>query len=475
MLFLSLLLTLVPSVAFNTLAGDDMVFEKSYPDLSTLISSPIANYMGWTARLSNIFTLNLIFGSTPDSITHLIGLPLSLTTLGVSTWYMLSGLLKATGRQYYNLTAWIGSLSLTLVLCLYSHTTYDNFYWIAGIVTYVLPLSFFNLIIGYSSRSISLNSGQLQPLTFITLIALTIIMGLYNEGFIIQCLALLLVTFIALITAKGRSTPRKLILAFTAITSGLIIAALIMRVAPGTLYRMDLLDSMNTATDNSILGLLKLSVHTTLDELKVFSIYNKYGVTLMMAVAALLGIIQKQVTAQRKGLIILTSTGVLMPLVAFYSLALAVHYAHQPSITDYSLLTAYYLTYLGIIVATYALALLVSPSLHQRGTVIVGSLISTAILMLCFPATQRIAQIYTFINLQRHEFQETNDIIREAKQEGKREINIGTSTRFFTYCVPHTSRTTWCNDAYQQYYNVEAITASQYIDAEATQKNKEGK
>lgn len=480
-LFLLATLSLLPSTLSNTVAGDDMVFEKSYPDLTTLLSSPIDNYIHWTARLANIFTLNIIFGSTPDSITHLVALPLSLTLLGASTWYLFASLYKLLKIRSSAALGFVTSQALTLILCLFSFSTYDNFYWIAGVVTYMFPVAIFNLVLGYSftllhkhQRSPHLPVGGIVVICITSLIA-----GLYNEGYIVQIITILiLVTPLIAYVSKGLLRKHSYILT-GAIMLGLITAALIMKFAPGTLYREQLNSSLQLLADYSLPSLLTMTFHTTLDELKTFFIYNKYGVPLIIAVVLVISILAKRVHISQRGRFAVLILSLLTPIVGFSSLAFAVHYAHQPSITNYSLITAYYLAYLGIIGFFFMLfqVLFYSNSnsglYKRRASIIVGGVI--LILFLGIFAVQRVYQIYTLIGLQKAEFTKTESLIVDAKSRGESAITLTESVRYFTYCAPEIDKTTWCNNAYSQYYDLESITTKSYKNVESQINYEEGK
>lgn len=480
-LFFVAILALVPSTLSNTITGDDMVFEESYPNLSTLISSPIENYTGWTARLTNIFTLNLIFGSTPDSITHLIALPLSLGLLGLSCWFFFYSLFVLLRTSTPIIFAFLISQALTLVLCLYSFATYDNFYWLAGVVTYMFPVAILNIILGCCLLLIHKNKPyrKVSLLHLLFIFIASLILGLYNEGFVVQVMSIIIAAVIIFGLVLRRSSLKGFLLLAGALFLGLVAAAAIMKFAPGTAYREQLNSSLYLVGDHSIIGLLKMTVHTTINELKTFLVYNQYGIPLVVAAVLLMSGLMGRINISKKIRYTTILFSLLLPIIAFSSLAFAVHYAYQPTITNYSLITAYYFSYLGIIgfflvlfqIILYGKKSLISNALKNKIVIISTSII----LIFSFFAVSRINQIYNLIGLQRIEFLKTNQIIIDAKKSGNTEVNLGKSYRYFTYCVPELSETAWCNNAYSQYYDLKSITVDTYVDVETQIKHREGK
>ncbi len=481
-LFALLLLWLCGTTIYNTISGDDMVFERSYTSLSTLISVPVENYIGWTARLSNMFVLNLIFAITSGTVLVYLTLPLALGLLCFSLWLVFSQILKLTQAHHAELQSFIVSAALTLCLSIYSVTTYDNFYWMAGVVTYILPLIGLCLVATYVMRLSQAESPKAWHYPFTG--ALTIIVGLFNEAFLIQTLAILMLAvslFLLLTTLEKKRLPRpkKVYLSiFASILIGLLIAIIIVKVSPGTEYRSQLNESYAPPDfRHDALSLLKMSAKTTLQEMRIFFLYNHSGLALIAALTLLVTIIGRvklpNIVLAKKTSILLLLLSIATPPVAFFTLALGVHYAYQSAITTYSLVTANFFTYLSLILLSVVIGFYLS---NRRGWIrrIVIAIAAIGLAYGIVSATGRVLEIYTTIQLQQKEYVETDRIIKAARSKGVKMVNIGTSERYFTYCVPQESPEAWCNNAYKQFYDT-TITADRYVDHETEKRVREGK
>ncbi len=465
----SLLIWLGATTLFNTISGDDMVFERTLSSTSTLISQPLGNYVAWTARLTNIFSLNLLFSLLPEqSLIHLT-LLFSLAITLLSAWYLMTSVFRYTGTSYPRLLGFALSAAFSLSLCVFSSTTYDNFYWMAGVVTYIVPLALFGAIGGRLIRK-----KKLSKLSLVTLGILSLIMGLYNEAFVLQGLAVISVLFgLTVIKLGPRRTFRQVAIRYAPLFIGLLLAGIIMKLAPGTDYRMHLNQSLAPSDfDHSFIGLLKMSVHTTSHELYTFVSHNWGGLSLLISIVLVGALPSKPSEWLRKNATYVFGACALVPPLAFFTLAFGVHYAYQPAITEYSLITANYLAYLAIAVAALCAAQYIPRSKPFVVGSVIGAIVVSVIATLIMAG--RIEQINQLIRLQQKEFNATNSAIISAKQSGKNEIHIGISKLYFSYCVPEVSPTTWCNEAYGQYYGVQSITASQYIDYSNSYQQVEG-
>ncbi|MCK9540301.1 hypothetical protein [Dokdonella sp.] len=450
------------TTSLNVLSGDDMVFDRSYTTLATLFSAPIENYMTWTARLSNVFSLNVIFALTSGEFLESFTLIFSVGILALSLAILMSRIFVILRFSNPGIKAYTLSLATTLCLCLYSTTTYENFYWMAGVVTYVLPLAGFNFTAAYL---LNLPKRTVRIHRYIILYLASLFVGLFNEAFVIQTV-LVSILLIIPVSLFYRSVIKKYFSLVATGVAGFITAGAVMKVAPGTAYRSELNASLAPDNfDHSYIALIKMASSTSVNEFSNYITANVYGIMLVSLIAILYMLNtrdRQRFTVDNRKLVAVAFWILTLPLFAFYSLSLGVHYAYQPSITSYSLLTANYFGYLSAI--SFWVTILHTTHLNHIRRIKAARYIATVLILLtCIPAALRITQIYDLGKKQQAESNEIKKIVSMAIRDGKSSVSVGTSERYFTYCMPEPDPNTWCNKAYSQYYGI-TVRADRYID-----------
>jgi hypothetical protein len=248
--------------------------------------------------------------------------------------------------------------------------------------------------------------------------------------------------------------------------AAVIVGLIIMKISPGNTVRMNLNQSLNPSLDSSLLGLIKMTVLTTIANLTKILKYNASGLaTVFVSVLiASCGVSGRSSKASRLSLPsgwrlwVLFGSVVVSPIVMLAAKAFAIHYGGSPDITEYTLLTTNFFLYVSVVILAIMLAHLIPSSKLCRpiaiaimGLVLVAGLVGMKI---------RAIDIVGRMVLQKAEFLSTQQQIEDQKAAGYRDVVIDESVEYFTYCAPAVSAEVWCNQANSYYYDVDSITAS---------------
>jgi hypothetical protein len=140
---------IIVSFRFNTPSGDDLVFSKQMESFG-ILEKIIHTYKSWSGRVAYFIIAGFVYKFVPLKILVYLSPLFSVGLLGISlfiVFYSLMSLLKLGVTKKRKFAAAFLSIITTLSIMLFSLATYDNFYWFAGVITYVIPLICFNILV----------------------------------------------------------------------------------------------------------------------------------------------------------------------------------------------------------------------------------------------------------------------------------------------------------------------------------------
>ncbi|MDQ5885968.1 MAG: hypothetical protein QG629_385 [Patescibacteria group bacterium] len=453
---------LLTTTLYNVIVGDDMVYVRRFEQMS-IFDSTKAYYESWTARITNVVVLGVIFSIIPVKFLSLIGLPISLFGLLASSAIFFWSILRKFQLKAQNIYTPVALLSLVFTLCLmlFSRVPYSDFYWIAGIVTYTLPIIFSFLLGAFvilrgQDRRISLFSGLLLTIA-------SLLVSLLNEAYLLQLSIVLFLIFVGILLLARRFNFYLFVL-----LAGQAFGALVFKLSPGTKARMQVNDKYYEQT-HDIGSLVSASIKTTFHELGYFISHNLFGLLCIGLLCVAIGYIIAKTNALRhtryKSLFVWLGFGVLLPFISFFVLAFAFHYAYQPAITDYSLITGNLFAYLGIVVAGAVLGIILYRQTQAHVVTFLWLALTPALLIVSVMLGFKIFHINRLMILQKNEYAQTRQLIMKGRSKGEKIIDIGQSTHYFSYCSPDINPEVWCNKSYEIFFGT-PVKASSYVDAE---------
>jgi hypothetical protein len=279
------LLAITPLVAhaylgtFSRYLADDFCTASSLRRLGFLASQSYW-YETWSGRYSFTFVV---------SLTQAIGPRLTplLTTAALLAW-MAGGVCLAR-RLFpdWNRAGWIAGLALAGIQVFTtlegSPSVYQSLYWQTGMITYVLPLTFSLVYLGWLWPAVS---GRLEPRNLLAASAVSFIaaflLGGFSETFVaLQTSALGLGLLFALLLGRHDRRARAAALLGAGL-AGSVLAGLALALAPGTQVRSGLMPPRPE------LGVL---IETTLKDGYLFLARTGKSVPVALALAVLVPLV----------------------------------------------------------------------------------------------------------------------------------------------------------------------------------------
>ncbi len=450
-----LLLWLLSTSAYNVLSGDDMVFVDLFKRMNIL--EVIHNwYTSWTARITNAFTLGLFYELVPESLIPKLAPLISIGGLTISLFVFLFTILGThIAKNEKIIVSSSISIITTLSLCIYSLTTYNNFFWLAGIVTYTIPLILFGFMGAYifkENRAIN----SIYPLFLIG--TMTMFICLLNEAFTLQLFFIIALVIISSYYFRSIGKYRRSLFTVLGVT---LLCIAIIKFSPGTEARTLLNKSLNAGYPHDLLSLIWFSINTTIHELAVFIKHN-YIPLASIGLLTIILVWNYRIKPVKISLKMFSLGGFILlafPVITLFILAFGVHYGYSPRITTYTLLTANYYFYLATIFVGILIGLYIKYPL-PRLFFITGLGCVFICTIFIFPST--ISRLNRLIVLQKEEYMQTKNEIQTAKNNGTLNVTIPLSVEYFTYCVPTIDPQMWCNIAYSDYYRLKSIRATEF-------------
>jgi hypothetical protein len=219
----------------------------------------IEQYMTWSNRYAGMFAL---------SVSDLLGTSFIRfwTALVLGIWVLILAwtLRQVTCFLKLSLSRWIViflAAWLVLFTLLISPQVYQSLFWRVGIITYILPLVFLSLIVGFIFNSINnVVFGHLPWWRVAAIALLSFFAGGFSETYItLQTGIFFLALLMIVVLVKDQSRRNWLILLGAGI-GGSLLALLIVFLAPGNAARQALMPE-----SPGILALMKMSaLHTFL-------------------------------------------------------------------------------------------------------------------------------------------------------------------------------------------------------------------
>jgi hypothetical protein len=219
----------------------------------------IEQYMTWSNRYAGMFAL---------SVSDVLGTSFIRfwTALVLGIWVLILAwtLRQVTCFLKLSLSRWIViflAAWLVLFTLLISPQVYQSLFWRVGIITYILPLVFLSLIVGFIFNSINnVVFGHLPWWRVAAIALLSFFAGGFSETYItLQTGIFFLALLMIVVLVKDQSRRNWLILLGAGI-GGSLLALLIVFLAPGNAARQALMPE-----SPGILALMKMSaLHTFL-------------------------------------------------------------------------------------------------------------------------------------------------------------------------------------------------------------------
>ena len=447
-----LLLATLATSQYNTLSGDDLYFVHRY-ETQGVIDSIVWYFMHWTGRVSNILLIGIVFDWLPLRAIEHFGIVFSTIGLVASLVFLIRTANSRLFNRYIPVWAIWSIASLTaLGIAFFSKVSYDNFYWIVGVITYVVPLMTFNLVLALILRYVSVSrSSRIWYLT--VLFFASLFMSLLNEVFSVQA-AVLFIAWLILFARRYSGSIRPVSTVLVAV----IIGTAIMRYAPGTADRIAAFATVNPSFDRSLTHIVPLSFVTAYKEIAAFMIHNWLGLLGSICACYLATRVWRgPVRLAQRTAIFISICATLLAVGQFVIMAFLIHYSGTPVITNYTLLTANYFMYCAAIVVGSLL------SCSIKGA---PRLLPYAAAGLCFLLTAtlaiRVSTVSSLLILQKDEFLKQQVEIASQKGHGVSEVRLSSSTRYFSYCAIYIDQRAWCNVAASRYYGLTSIITNKY-------------
>lgn len=451
----------------NQFAGDDLIFLKFFNE-RPIFAIVYDYFSSFTGRLSNLTFVGFSVRYIPASLLEKTTVLISIGSLYASLVLLFYGILSAIKRR----VMYSHIISATIVLALYTFglATYDNFYWFAGITTYIVPVALFNFYISYALW-LQRNNKTKNKIYLLLLFIVSLIGSMFNEAFTIQVLVVLIIASIALLI-HSRKANTTLVLISLAYSIGLII----MRLAPGTANRIKLVKSFNPNIQD-FSDIIHLTITNTLETLENITTSNYIAILLIILTGVLLGAQSSKIL--RKYILFTKRIHNLVVVVAFVFLGLVQYavvtfifaYSQGSGVTNYALFTADYFFYLLLALGATYFGIFFKPSVVTKKSqatyrlVGISLIISTGLIGTKF-ITRNILTIHTnnqLLVLQKSEAIETKKEIQQQVARGSKDIILEDSMNYFTYCTAAINPEVWCNITLAQYYNLHSIRAKEEI------------
>lgn len=457
-------LTVFHFARINTPSGDDFAFDTLASN-HTPFSLSIGMFMSYTARLSNIFIMGSILELLSPFQLSKLAFPISFTILLLSFFMMLNTFLINIKKSLKLMI----SILLTFASIMSSQTIYENFFWMPGVITYVLPILFMSILIKLilQGKYKSKRNNRAELLVSFNILLISTVSSFISEPFNIQMVFVLLGILVYEIITNKRAASFNIVRNITVSVATILVCTLVMIKAPGTNIRTSIYKSSNQSTASEVT--LKKTLSFTIKgsfSTSIKFIRNNYFYLIPIYFIVLLANSKFKRVNLRK-LAIEIALVLLASLIFCITMFLSLFIVFAQTLsepTNYSYITSNVFVIIFPIVF-FGMTAKPTPSKARKVVAFGGRAYAMFVLVFIL----NIFVIYNFdrINypLIKKQYLINNSIfpILETNR-GKKNLRIEPTsydnTKYFTYCTLNQNPSSWCNSSIGSWYDIDELYLS---------------